>query len=611
MARRKELEKEELPKGKFNKQGIGQFAQIFRYILPYKWTFVFGMIFMFLSTVTSLCFPYLIGNLVDTAEQTSQLDFLNGLFSVDKLGIREVLIALVVALILQGFFSFMRIICLTSVSEYAMADIRKHLFSKMISLPLPFFEKNRVGELTSRITADVTQLQDTMSWTLAEMIKQIITMILGVGFIFTISPRLSWVMLSTFPLLIIAAVFFGRFIKRLARKTQDALAEANVVAEETLHNVQVVKSFTNEKLESSRYDTNIVKLVKYALRAIYFRGGFFTFTIYAIFGGIVLVLWQGMKMVQAQDMTIGALVSFVLFTFYIGVSVGGFGDMFSRLLKAIGSSERLLEIFGMESEVNVDASQVVGPKLRGDIEYRNVDFAYPTRDDLAVLKDLNISIPEGKRIALVGSSGAGKSTIVQLLMRFYELNEGLISIGGTDIKDINISHLRQNIGIVPQEVMLFGGTIAENIRYGKPNASDAEVREAAQQANAMEFINSFPDNMETIVGERGIKLSGGQRQRIAIARAILKNPSILVLDEATSSLDSESEMLVQQALNKLMIGRTSIVIAHRLSTIRDVDNIIVLDQGQVVEQGTHQVLSNIPNSMYANFLELQTEWGEV
>jgi len=321
MARQKKVT-DDIPKGKFNKQGLGHFGQIFRYVL-------------------------------DTAESSSQLDFLNSYFSVDKMGIREVLIALVVALVLQGFFSFMRIICLVSVSEYAMADIRKDLFSKMISLPLTFFEKNRVGELTSRITADVTQLQDAMSWTLAEMIKQIITMILGVGFIFTLSTRLSWVMLSTFPLLIIFAVFFGRYIKRLARKTQDALAEANVVAEETLHNVQVVKSFTNEHLESSRYDSHITKLIKYALRAVYFRGAFFTFTIYAIFGGIVLVLWQGMRMVGAGEMTIGALVSFVLFTFYIGVSVGGFGDMFSRLLKSIGSSERLLEIFGEESEVGM------------------------------------------------------------------------------------------------------------------------------------------------------------------------------------------------------------------------------------------------------------------
>jgi len=608
---RQKKEKDDLPKGKFNKQGLAQFAQIFSYVIPYKWTFAFGMLFMFLSTLTSLSFPYLIGTLVDTAETNSQLDFLNSLFSVDKMGIREVLIALGVALILQGIFSFMRIVCLVSVSEHAMADIRKDLFSKMISLPLTFFEKNRVGELTSRITADVTQLQDTMSWTLAEMIKQVITMILGVGFIFTLSSHLSWVMLSTFPLLIIAAVFFGKYIKNLARSTQDALADANVVAEETLHNVQVVKSFTNEKLESRRYNSNIKRLIKFALKAVYFRGAFFTFTIYAIFGGIVLVLWQGMKMVGAGEMTIGALVSFVLFTFYIGVSVGGFGDMFSRLLKAIGSSERLLEIFGKDSEVVVEGSQNLGPRLSGDIVYEDVDFAYPTRDDLPVLRELNIRIPEGNRVALVGSSGAGKSTIVQLLMRFYTLNHGSISIGGKDIRDINISHLRQNIGIVPQEVMLFGGSIAENIRYGKPDATDAEITDAAEQANAMEFINSFPDRMETIVGERGIKLSGGQRQRIAIARAILKNPSILVLDEATSSLDSESEMLVQQALNKLMIGRTSIVIAHRLSTIRDVDNILVLDQGVVVEQGTHQALSANPSSMYANFLELQTEWGEV
>lgn len=607
MARRGVVLDEEDKKYKLNKSGIGKLMNIFVYVLPYKWLFIVGMIFMFLSSLTALSFPYLIGLLVDSSSESSNMNFLNKFIDIPKPSLQQVIIALVVTLILQGIFSYLRVIFLAIVSENTMGDIRRALYDRMISLPITFFEKNRVGALTSRITADVTQLQDTLYFTMAEFFRQILTLIIGITIIFTLSSKLSLIMLATFPLLIIAAVTFGRYIRRLSKKTQESLAEANVVAEETLHNIQVVKSFTNENLESERYDGSIRKTVKFAIKSSYYRGAFVSFFIYAIFGGIILVLWQGMQMVNAGTMDIGELVAFVIFMIYIGASVGGMGDLMTRLQKAVGASDRVREILGETPELTVDQSARDLGRISGDIKYADVNFSYPSREDITVLNGLDIHIKEGERVALVGSSGAGKSTIAQLLMRFYHLDAGSISVDGKDIKDIDISHLRQNIGIVPQEVILFGGTIAENISYGKPNASKEEIKQAAVRANAWEFISGFPEQLETVVGDRGIKLSGGQRQRVAIARAILKDPSILILDEATSSLDSESEMLVQQALNELMKGRTSIVIAHRLSTIRDVDNIFVLEKGKVVESGTHDELTANQNSIYLKFLELQTQ----
>ena len=513
--------------------------------------------------------------------------------------------ALVVILFVQSIFSFIRVYTFSIVSERSLADLRKAVYQKIIWLPLSFFDNRRVGELMSRITSDVGTLTDMFSFTLAEFLRQILTLILGTAIIFYFAPKLTGFMLLTFPVLVVLALVFGKYIRKLSKKTQDKLAEANVVVEESLQSISVVKAFTNEIFETNRYANILMRVVNVAIRTARFRGLFISFIIFAIFGGIVAVGWYGAFLVQSNEMTVGELFSFVLYTSFIGVSIGGLGDIYTQLQRSIGASERLLEILKEKDEAEERNSPPV--KLQGKIEFDNVSFSYPTRKDFQVLKDLHFKMEPGEKVALVGQSGSGKSTIINLLMRFYPVEDGAIKVDGKSIHDFNLTAYRKNIGIVPQEVILFGGTIRENISYGKPAATFDEIQEAARQANALEFIESFPDRFDTIVGERGVKLSGGQRQRIAIARAILKNPSILILDEATSSLDAQSEVLVQEALEKLMEGRTTIVIAHRLSTIKKVDRIFVIQEGRLAEMGSHLELSALSNGIYRNLLTLQLQ----
>jgi ABC-type multidrug transport system fused ATPase/permease subunit len=374
--------------------------------------------------------------------------------------------------------------------------------------------------------------------------------------------------------------------------------------EETLHSIAVVKSFTNEVFEALRYKKSLNEVVNTAIHASKFRGVFISFTIVALFGGIVAVSWYGAYLVQSGEVSVGDLFSFVLYTTFIGGSIAGLGDIYSQLQRSVGASERILEILDQKDEQSFSSYKL---KLNGKIDFDGVQFSYPTRSDITVLKGVSFSIQPGQKIALVGPSGSGKSTIINMLMRFYSPSQGEIRVDDVNTLQYNLSDFRSNIGIVPQEVILFGGTIFENIAYGKTDATELEIIEAARKANAWEFIESFPEKLETIVGDRGVKLSGGQRQRIAIARAILKDPAILVLDEATSSLDAKSEQLVQEALEKLMENRTTVVIAHRLSTIRKVDKIFVIKEGSIAESGTHSQLATMDNGIYSNLLKLQLE----
>ncbi|WP_242916606.1 ABC transporter ATP-binding protein [Pontibacter liquoris] len=587
-------------KKRITKESFRRGLQIFNYVVPYKFKFIVGLGFLVLSSLTFMVFPYLVGKLVDSS--TGNSDWLLKDINMISLG-------LFVIILLQGIFSFFRVYFFAQVSENAIADIRRDLYSKFVMLPIPFYEKRRVGEITSRITTDVAQVQDTFSITLAELFRQVTTLLVGIVIIMWTSIKLSLFMLATFPVLVALAFVFGRKIKGLSKRTQDELANTNVIVEETMQAINTVKAFTNELFEVGRYKTSLDKAVKTALSAAYYRGAFITFIIVGLFGGIILVIWYGSTLVQQGDIKIGELISFIIYTVFIGASVGGLGELYGKVQAALGATERILEILNEQEEPTDKGQRTLAetPRLHGDIAYHNVAFSYPTRPDIAVLRDISFSIRAGEKIALVGPSGAGKSTIVQLLMRFYELSGGGITVDGQDIRQLDLTTLRANIGIVPQEVLLFGGTIRENIAYGKPTATEAEVIAAAQKANAWNFIKTFPEGLETLVGERGVKLSGGQRQRIAIARAILKNPAILVLDEATSALDSESEQLVQQAMDELMKDRTSIVIAHRLSTIRKVDKILVIDGGEIVEEGSHDALSNSENGIYANLLKLQFE----
>jgi ABC-type multidrug transport system fused ATPase/permease subunit len=457
----------------------------------------------------------------------------------------------------------------------------------------------------SRITSDVGTLSEMFGFTLAELLRQFLTLIFGTAVIFYLAPKLTGFMLLSFPVLVILALIFGKFIRSLSKKTQDKLADANVIVEESLQSISVVKAFTNESFEISRYSNALNEVVRVAIRTARFRGLFISFIIFALFGGIVAVGWYGASLVQTNEITVGELFSFVIYTSFIGGSIAGLGDIYTQMQRAIGASERLLEILDEEDEAEHRGGHVL--ISAGEISFEKVFFSYPTRNEFVVLKDLNFKISPGEKVALVGKSGSGKSTIINLIMRFYPVENGSITIDGELIQKFNLTSYRKNIAIVPQEVILFGGTIQENIGYGKPEASMDEIRTAARKANALEFIESFPDGFNTVVGERGVKLSGGQRQRVAIARAILKDPAILILDEATSSLDAQSEVLVQEALDTLMENRTTIIIAHRLSTIKKVDRIFVIDEGRLAEVGTHADLTSLEEGIYSNLLRLQLQ----
>jgi ABC-type multidrug transport system fused ATPase/permease subunit len=382
------------------------------------------------------------------------------------------------------------------------------------------------------------------------------------------------------------------------------LAYTSTIIEETLQAISVVKAFTNEWFERKRYAASVDEVVHISLRFAQIRGLFIVFIITALFGAMFFVLWWGATLVQSGDMAPGELVTFITLTAIIGGAVASLGDFYTQILRAVGASERIMELLNSPTEFDVN-TRFESSTINGDIHFDRVSFHYPSRPELCILDDISMHFKSGQKIALVGASGGGKSTIVRLILRYYELISGSISIDGKDITQYQVQHLRQNIGIVPQEVILFGGSIRENIAYGRHSATEAEIIEAAHQSNSWEFVQSFPDGLDTIVGERGVQLSGGQRQRIAIARAILKNPSILLLDEATSALDAESERVVQDALDKLMEGRTSIIIAHRLSTVRTADCIYVLENGRIIEQGRHEELLNKQAGAYRQLAKLQ------
>ncbi len=582
---------------KISKEGLKKVMRIFRYIRPYRIRFIVGLLMLSLSSIIFMIFPGAAGEMANTANGTPRFDQ----FTVKDYGI-----VFLVILVIQGLLSYFRAVLFAQVSERGMADIRKELYASILYKPVAFYEERRVGELTSRITTDVEQLQTAFSITLAEFLRQVVTLIAGVAILGWLAPKLSMVMLLTFPFIVVLAIFFGKYIRKMSKQRQDFLAGANTIVEETLQNFIVVKSFTNEWFEKARYARSIDEIVSISIKFAKLRGIFFIFIITVLFGGIFFILWRGALMVEAGTMQVGDLFSFIIYTGIIGAAIASLGALYTSLAGAVGATERILEILDEAPEYIYKENNGENiEKMEGDIRYEQVQFSYPGRPDVQVLKGVSLHIPQGARIALVGASGSGKSTLVQLLMRFYSPNQGRITIGNESIDSFDLLSYRKNFAIVPQEVVLFGGTIRENIAYGKPDAHQEEIEAAAQQANALDFILGFPEGFDTLVGERGIKLSGGQKQRIAIARALLKNPAFLILDEATSSLDAESERVVQEALNALMVGRTSIIIAHRLATIREVDQIYVIDKGEIIETGTHDELLNKENGAYAQLARLQ------
>ena len=586
---------DEVPKKKITLEGLKNAVKLYSYIRPYRVEYAWGMFFLLGSSIASLAFPKLLGELVTSGN--------NGNLSQD---INRIAFLLILTLLIQAVFSYFRVILFVNVTEKTLAFLRQNTYNHLIKLPIRFFEKHRVGELNSRISSDISLLQETLTSTLAEFIRQIIIIAGGITLLAITSWQLTLFMLAIVPGMILLAVFFGRFIRKFSKQVQGEVAKSNTIVEETLQGIQSVKTYTNEYLEMDRYRLRTAEIATIGMKGGKYRGAFSAFMIFGLFGAMVAVIWRGSVMMSSGVIDAGELFSFVIYSGFVGGTIGGLANVFTQIQKFIGATEELFEIFNEEEEKLNDVKVIQEEEiLKGRITFRNLSFRYPTRPNEDVLNEINLTIRENQMVALVGTSGAGKSTIASLLLRLHEPTSGDIIFDSRNSLDFSLSSLRSQIALVPQDIFLFGGSIRENISYGKPTATENEIIDAASKANALEFIDRFPEKLDTIVGERGTQLSGGQRQRIAIARAVLKNPRILILDEATSSLDSESERMVQDALEKLMVGRTSIVIAHRLSTIRKADQILVLDSGRIVEKGTHEQLMKLNEGIYRNLSKLQ------
>jgi len=592
-----------LPKTKISKQALLQSLQLFRYMSKTnRWLFALGTVFLAITAAASLAFPKLLGEMMDTANV-----FKSGNTQPNPSKIKEIATYFIYLFIIQAVFSFGRIALYVRVTEDLTFGLRKDLFASIIRQNMQFFHGSRVGDLMSRFSADIAQIQDAFTTNLAMFIRQILVLLGGIVVLFTTSPKLAWLMLATLPAMIAVALFFGRFIRRKSTEVQDLTAGNNIIVEETLSGIESVKAFTNEAFEIERFTKNAFSLKNYAITRGYWRGAFSSFIIVCMFGVIVWLIYQGLSMVQQGDMKIGELFNFMILTAFVGSSIGGMAEQFVQIQKTLGSIDRVLQLIDTPGEDQLTATQTSchKPNFKDALSFNDINFTYPGDHNPEVLSNLSFTINPGETVALVGSSGSGKSTIVNLVYQFYQPTAGKIMLGSKSLNEFNLQEYRNNFALVPQEVLLFGGTILENIRYGNPNATDAEVKNAAELANALTFIESFPKGFDSLVGDRGVLLSGGQKQRIAIARAILRNPAFLILDEATSALDSESEIQVQKALAKLMQNRTSLVIAHRLSTIRNANTIILLKQGKIHEMGSHESLMAKENSIYRKMVEQQ------
>lgn len=571
--------------------------KLYRYIKPYRGEFLLGLLFLLLSSSANLAFPKYLGDLVDAANGDDLIQNIN-----------RITLTLAAILTFQAVVSFFRVILFVNVTEKTLASLRQATYRHLIQLPMRFFNTQRVGELNSRISTDISLLQETFTTTLAEFIRQLIIIFGGIVILLYTSPQLTLFMLAIVPVVVVIAVFFGRFIRRFSKQVQKEVADSNTIVEETLQGIFNVKAFANEFIEMARYKARTDQVARTGMKGGKYRGAFSSFIILGLFGAIVAVIWQGVNLISQGALQTGELFSFVIYSGFIGGSIGGFANVYANIQKAVGATEELMEILDEPTEaLSEEQSRQELPAFKGGIRLEQVHFHYPSRRDVPVLRGIDLQVEPGQQVALVGASGAGKSTLVNLILQFYQPTQGRIYFDGRPATEFGLSELRNQMAVVPQDVFLFGGSIRENIAYGKPQASKAEIIAAARQANAWSFIQQFPEGLDTLVGERGVQLSGGQRQRVAIARAVLKNPCILLLDEATSALDSESEQLVQEALDQLMTGRTSLIIAHRLSTIRSAHKIIVLENGQVRETGTHQELLQKPDGLYQSLASLQFE----
>jgi subfamily B ATP-binding cassette protein MsbA len=567
--------------------------RLLAYTKPYKARLAIALISLIIASALGLAFPQVVRLLIDAA-----------FVDRDSQALNRLALVLVGLFATQALFSFLRSYLLSYTGERIVADVRTELYTHLTSLPVAFFASRRVGELTSRLASDVSVIQTVTTGSFTELLRSGLILTGGVTIIAVTNLSLTLLMLAIIPVVVLSAHFYGRYIRRLSTQVQDRLAESNSVIEETLSAIRIVQSFVREEYERQRYRGRILDALHLAVKRAVAGGGFIAFIIMVVYSGIAVVLWSGSRMVLSGRLTAGELIAFVLYTFVVAGSIGGMTELYGQFQQAIGATRRIFELLDTRAEISDPPNPEPIGNVEGRVKLEDVHFTYPDERATEILKGVTIEARQGEIIALVGPSGAGKSTLVALIPRFYDVSSGAILVDGHDIRNVRLSELRGAIGMVPQETTLFAGTIRDNIAYGKLHATEAEIESVARAAHAHEFILEFPDAYDTVVGERGVKLSGGQRQRIAIARALLKNPAILILDEATSSLDSESERLVQDALETLMQGRTTFVIAHRLSTVRRANRIVVLDQGRITEEGTHnELLAN--QGLYKQLYDIQ------
>jgi ATP-binding cassette subfamily B protein len=559
---------------------------------PERKRLIVGSFFLAVGSAMSLLYPKAAGNIIDAAVAGQNRDL------IDRAALQMVVIALV-----QSAAVSLRYINFTVAGESIVTALREKLYRSVLTQEIAFFDERRTGELTNRLASDTSVLQSAVSSNISMGLRFAASILGGIAFLLYTSPVLTALMLTVVPAVAIGGVLYGRYIRKLSRQVQDALAQSNEVAEESISGIRTVRSFAAEESEMARYGKAVQHSFSLARLRARAGAGFMSAASFAAFGAAALVFWYGGRLVYTHALKPGELTQFLVYTLIVAMAFAGLTDLWADFMKALGSAERVFEILDRPPLI-ASAGGLTPALSRGQVKFESVHFAYPARPGLPVLQGIDLSLAEGEVVALVGPSGAGKSTIAALLARFYDPTAGRILLDGTDLRELDPQWLRRQIGTVSQEPTLFGSSVADNIRYGRPDATTIQVQAAARTANAHDFVSRFPGGYDTLVGERGVQLSGGQKQRVAIARAVLKDPRLLVLDEATSALDAESEKLVQDALEKLMRGRTTLIIAHRLSTVLGADRVLVLDGGRVVQAGSHSALMD-QGGLYRRLVERQ------
>jgi ATP-binding cassette subfamily B protein len=581
-------------------QNLRILTALWRFVRPYKAQIACATLALMVAAGTVLALGRGLRMLVDEGFASGNADLLD----------QAVLVMLAVVAILAGA-TFARFYLVSWIGERVVADMRRAVFDRVVTLSPAYYEINRTGEILSRLTTDTTILQVVVGSSVSVALRNALLFLGGLALLIVTSPKLTGLVLLVVPLVLLPILFFGRRVRRLSKETQDRIADVGAHVDESLNAIRTVQAFTHERLDMQRFGTQVEAAFDTAVRRIKARAALTAIVIVLVFGAIAAILWIGGHDVLSGRISAGELSAFVFYAVVVAGAVGSISEVIGDLQRAAGATERLLELLHTDSDIRVPDSPVPLPQpTRGAVSFEQVVFHYPARPDWAALDGFSLQVAPGEKVALVGPSGAGKTTVMQLLLRFYDPQTGGVRLDGVDLRETDPLAVRRVIGLVPQEPVVFAADAWENIRYGRPEASDEEVRDAARAAHCLEFLEELPEGLNTFLGEKGVRLSGGQRQRLAIARAVLRDPALLLLDEATSSLDAESERAVQQALDTLMVGRTSIVIAHRLATVLKADRIVVVDRGRIVQTGTHAELLRDEDGLYARLAALQFDQAE-